>query len=32
MLTWGFVGIFLGTTLLAIAYTTFFTWLENEPG
>jgi predicted PurR-regulated permease PerM len=32
MLAWGFVGIFLGTTLLAVAYTTFFAWLENQPG
>lgn len=31
LLAWGFVGIFLGTTLLAVAYTTFFTWLENKP-
>jgi len=31
MLAWGFVGIFLGTTLLAVAYTTFFAWLENHP-
>jgi len=29
MLAWGFVGIFLGTTLLAVAYTTFFSWLED---
>ena len=29
MLAWGFVGIFLGTTLLAVAYTTFFSWLEE---
>ncbi len=31
MLAWGFVGIFLGTTLLAVAYTTFFAWLEGQP-
>ena len=29
LLAWGFVGIFLGTTLLAVAYTTFFGWLER---
>jgi len=29
LLAWGFVGIFLGTTLLAVAYTTFFAWLER---
>ena len=28
LLAWGFVGIFLGTTLLAVAYTTFFAWLK----
>jgi predicted PurR-regulated permease PerM len=33
LLAWGFVGIFLGTTLLAVAYTIFFTWLDHEaPG
>lgn len=31
LLTWGFVGIFLGTTLLAVAYTTFFAWLDQRP-
>jgi predicted PurR-regulated permease PerM len=30
LLAWGFVGIFLGTTLLAVAYTIFFTWLDHE--
>ncbi len=30
LLAWGFVGIFLGTTLLAVAYTTFFSWLDNQ--
>lgn len=29
LLAWGFVGIFLGTTLLAVAYTIFFTWLDH---
>ena len=32
LLAWGFVGIFLGTTLLAVGYTSFFTWLNQEPG
>lgn len=31
LLAWGFVGIFLGTTLLAVAYTVFLDWLE-PPG
>lgn len=31
LLAWGFVGIFLGTTLLAVAYTTFFAWLDGRP-
>jgi len=30
LLAWGFVGIFLGTTLLAVAYTAFFTWLDQR--
>lgn len=30
LLAWGFVGIFLGTTLLAVAYTTFFAWLDSQ--
>ena len=30
LLAWGFVGIFLGTTLLAVGYTTFFAWLHNQ--
>jgi predicted PurR-regulated permease PerM len=30
LLAWGFVGIFLGTSLLAVAYTTFFSWLEAQ--
>jgi predicted PurR-regulated permease PerM len=29
LLAWGFVGIFLGTTLLAVGYTSFFTWLNQ---
>lgn len=36
MLAWGFLGIFLGATLLALAYTLFSSWLqlarpEDEP-
>ena len=30
LLAWGFVGIFLGTSLLAVAYSTFFSWLETR--
>lgn len=30
LLAWGFVGIFLGTTLLAVGYATFFAWLNNR--
>jgi predicted PurR-regulated permease PerM len=30
LLAWGFVGIFLGTTLLAAAYTLFFEWLDRR--
>jgi predicted PurR-regulated permease PerM len=30
LLAWGFLGIFLGTTLLAVAYTIFFDWLDNR--
>lgn len=30
LLAWGFVGIFLGTSLLAVAYSTFFSWLESR--
>jgi predicted PurR-regulated permease PerM len=30
LLAWGFVGIFLGTTLLAVGYTIFLTWLDHE--
>lgn len=29
LLAWGFVGIFLGTSLLAIAYSAFFSWIES---
>jgi len=29
LLAWGFVGIFLGTTLLAVGYTVFLDWLET---
>jgi predicted PurR-regulated permease PerM len=28
LLAWGFVGIFLGTTLLAVAYTVLLEWME----
>ena len=31
LLAWGFVGIFLGTTLLAVAHATFFAWLDQRP-
>ena len=31
LLAWGFAGIFLGTTLLAVAYATFFAWLDQRP-
>lgn len=30
LLAWGFIGIFLGTTLLAVAYSVFFDWLDNS--
>ncbi len=30
LLAWGFVGIFLGTTLLGVAYTTLFAWLDGQ--
>ena len=30
LLAFGFLGIFLGTTLLAVAYTVFFDWLDNR--
>ena len=30
LLACGFVGIFLGTSLLAVAYSTFFSWLEAQ--
>lgn len=29
LLAWGFVGIFLGTTLLAVAYSGFLDWLDH---
>ncbi|MEW6078513.1 MAG: AI-2E family transporter [Thermodesulfobacteriota bacterium] len=32
LLTWGFIGIFLGPTLLAIGYNLLHLWLEQEPG
>ena len=28
---WGFIGVFLGSTLLAIAYTLLRSWLDEEP-
>jgi predicted PurR-regulated permease PerM len=31
LLTWGFIGIFLGPTLLAIGYNLLHLWLEQEP-
>ena len=30
LIAWGFVGIFLGTSLLAVAYSTFFSWIESS--
>lgn len=30
LLTWGFLGIFLGATLLAVAYTLFLNWLDDD--
>lgn len=30
LLAWGFMGMFVGTTLLAVAYTLFFDWLRKE--
>ena len=32
LLAWGFVGIFLGTSLLAIGYSAFFNWIESAQG
>jgi predicted PurR-regulated permease PerM len=29
-LAWGFLGIFLGATLLAVAYTVFCEWLDSS--
>lgn len=31
MLAWGFIGIFVGATLLAVGYTLFNAWLKEEP-
>jgi predicted PurR-regulated permease PerM len=31
LLTWGFIGIFLGPTLLAIGYNLLQLWLEQDP-
>ncbi len=31
LLTWGFIGIFLGATLLAVSYKLFQNWLEDDP-
>lgn len=30
LLTWGFIGIFLGATLLAVSYKLFRNWLEDD--
>ena len=30
LIAWGFVGIFLGTSLLAVAYSAFFSWIESS--
>jgi predicted PurR-regulated permease PerM len=32
LITWGFVGIFVGPTVLAVTYTLMLTWLAPEPG
>jgi predicted PurR-regulated permease PerM len=30
LLAWGFLGLFLGPTLLGVAYTLFHNWLEDD--
>ncbi len=30
LLAWGFIGIFLGATLLAVTYTLFLNWLDDD--
>ena len=30
LLTWGFIGIFLGATLLGVSYTLFRNWLDDD--
>ncbi|MEN8261433.1 MAG: AI-2E family transporter, partial [Pseudomonadota bacterium] len=31
LIGWGFIGIFLGSTLLAVTYTLFINWLDQTP-
>jgi predicted PurR-regulated permease PerM len=31
LIAWGFLGIFLGATLLAIGYTVLRSWLDQSP-
>jgi predicted PurR-regulated permease PerM len=31
LIAWGFLGIFLGATLLAIGYTVLRSWLDQAP-
>ena len=31
LLTWGFLGMFLGATLLAVAYELFHLWVDDQP-
>ena len=30
LLAWGFMGMFIGATLLAVAYTLFMDWLNQD--
>ena len=32
LLAWGFIGLFIGPTILAVCYTLFGTWLEQNGG
>ena len=31
VMAWGFIGVFLGSTLIAIGYTLLRSWLEERP-
>ena len=31
LLAWGFIGVFLGSTLIALGYTLFRSWLDEAP-